>query len=304
MLRERRWIKITEQSGALQVSPPVNFFHLAGERIVMIVHGYDNDPDDAGKSYAVFYKELRKIVDGHFFQHIWEVYWPGYWPRRPSKIEPLAALSYSKQSRDAPQIGEVLAEYVQRVSRARNGNLRDIMFIAHSLGCRVVLEAIDRLRSSSTIRVSGICLMAAAVPTFMVDPGASLRSAAEFSRKHYILYSPADFVLHWFFRPGEFGAALGRRWPEAVGRFGNPRELWDRRVENVVNTGLNHGDYYRGRSKRAPSDENRTAPLVARMFGYALPMYLPKNDPYAIEWPQPPAHRLRVHRTAERTALT
>ena len=177
--------------------------------------------------------------------------------------------------------------------------MRDVLFIAHSLGCRIVLETIQHLSGRRRLNVPGICLMAAAVPTFMVSAGGSLRTAAEYADKRYILHSAADRVLRWAFRPGQF-FATGRTWPEAVGRFGNPKSFWDRRYENVVETGLDHGEYYTGRSKRFPLDRSRTASTIARMFGRPLPMYPKENDPYVVDWSVESSPPLPTHRVVER----
>ena len=40
-------------------------------------------------------------------------------------------------------------------------------------------------------------------------------------------------------------------------------------MEIFINTGLDHGEYYTGRSKRSPLGPNRTAPTIGRMFGHA-----------------------------------
>src|SRR6185369_5317013 len=87
----------------------------------------------------------------------------------------------------------------------------EIIFVAHSLGCRVVLEALrelldGRAPDAESHRVPGVCLMAAAVPTFMVDGNARLAGAAMVPRASYVLHSRADMVLRFTFPSGQ-GAA-------------------------------------------------------------------------------------------------
>ena len=172
------------------------------------------------------------------FDHVWEVYWPGYWPIKPLSVKEISWSSYPARVRDAPHVGRALARYLDEIN-SQSPRVRDVLFIAHSLGCRIVLETIEHLRIGNRLEVPGVCLMAAAVPTFMVSVGGSLRGAAEYAGKAYVLHSPADRVLRWAFRPGEFLATVRTSPLEAVGRFGNPKILWDRR----------HGNFHKYRSR-------------------------------------------------------
>jgi hypothetical protein len=61
-----------------------------------------------------------------------------------------------------------------------------------------------------------------------------------------------------------------------------------------VNTGLDHGEYYRGRPKLT-AGRSMTAPTLARIFGRALPLYLPERDPYVVTWEEPSSAPLRNH---------
>lgn len=284
-----RWLKIRKVNGLWRVSSrPVELIPRNG-RIVLIIHGYDNQPSEAGHKYDVFFEQLREFVPTHVFEYIWEVYWPGFWPRS-LKIEPLAALSYPKQSRDAPDIARALANYVA----SGTGHVREVLFIAHSLGCRVVLEAIAQWQAQhDAIRVPAMCLMAAAVPTGMIRPNGRLREAAERAEKQYILHSTADRTLRWFFSPGEFAARF-EGFPEAVGRYGNPKKFWDKGVMNRLNTWLDHGDYYFGRTKKKPWAPNLVVAMIARMFGRVWLWYIPGNDPYIVEWTLPSSDELPV----------
>jgi pimeloyl-ACP methyl ester carboxylesterase len=184
-----------------------------------------------------------------------------------------------------PHVAKALADHLRAVP-----DLREVLFIAHSLGCRVVVETLELLRqpaaSGKNLSVPAICLMAAAVPVSSVTAGAPLEVAAKSALKHYILYSPADHVLKWFFRPGQF-FALGNQWTQAVGRFGKPESCWTNNWQNIVNTGLNHGEYYAGRPTLSIFSPSRTAPTLARMFGRALPHYLLEQDLYVVAWPDP-----------------
>lgn len=297
MLRRQRQLRISKRGAEWSVQPVAHKMAITGYRLVVIIHGYNNREVAASKSYKAFYKELLKFLPNYEFNHVWEVYWPGYWQLRPFDIEELSWSSYSFKVLDTPNVGQALADHLNQIN-SEGQRVRDVLFIAHSLGCRIVLETVKRLSESGGLNVAGICLMAAAVPTSMVSGGGSLRTAAEYADKRYILYSTADSVLRWAFRPGQFFAT--GQTPEAVGRFGNPRSFWDRRHENVVNTGLKHDEYYTGRPKRSPLALSRTSSTVARMFGCPLPMYPRETDPYVVDWSVESSPPLPRHEVGER----
>jgi hypothetical protein len=296
-MRNEHFIYVENAGDVWITSPHPSRMVVRGHRATLIVHGYNNDPEDAGKSYSAFYRELDGLLHSYQVDHLWEVYWPGYVPVKPRKIQSaVTSLTYAHQVLKAPDVGKALADHIVAVP-----GLREVQFIAHSLGCRVVLETLKHLRNAAAgghqISITAICLMAAAVPVGSVDSGASLESAAKFAAKHYILYSPADRVLKWFFRPGQFFAPANQ-WSQAVGRFGRPESCWTNKWQNVVNTGLDHGEYYSGRSALSIGP-SRTAPSLARMFGHPLPRYLIEQDPYIVNWPELPSSVLREHTLAE-----
>jgi len=283
---EQRRILIEGAPDHWRIFPDPEFLTSSSGPIIFVVHGYDNEQDEAEASYQLLYENLRRVLEGNWerLRNIWELYWPGYLPKgsllpwRKGPGELLSAASYPLQERKTSSLGERLSEYIKKIP----GN-PEVIFIAHSLGCRVVMEAVERLGES--VPVLGICLMAAAIPTFMLEERGDLRDGVDRAQRFYVLYSPADLVLWLFFRPGQF-AAHPNTFPEAVGRFGNPfRTAFQREFHNVVETGLGHGDYYRGRRKRDPEWRNKTGPTIARLFGRA-PRNLP-NDHYLVDWPEP-----------------
>lgn len=268
-------------------------------RIVVLVHGYNNDPEEAGKGYRELRGSLEKLgIRPDINDSIWDLYWPSYIPKgswgwwREYVGQNISRASYPLQLAKAEQIGIELARYFER-TKASTGSLVQLVFVAHSLGCRLVLEILKNL-GANTNRVSGICLMAAAVPTSEVELHGTLRDAALKPGKRYILYSPADTVLERAFPLGQAAGTLNS-FPEAVGRFGNPRTLWDTGYETSVNTWLNHGDYFRGRRELsiAPSS---TAPYVARLLGRPTPWELRSHKADLLVWKLPKRQQPRSNK--------
>ncbi len=298
-LEQRRLLIDGRAEGGWDIYPDAQFLTSPHGPIIFVVHGYNNDQEEAEASYAILRENLREILGDNStrLNHIWELYWPGYlpkgtllpWRKGPGNL--VSALSYSYQEQKTTALGRVLADYIRKIPGRERNSGPEVIFVAHSLGCRVVMETLHNVAEleqqavAAPVRILGICLMAAAVPVSAIEPGGDLRSGTERSEKVYILYSPSDWVLHWAFRPGQFVAHLST-FPEAVGRFGNPFHGLFTVLENVVNTGLGHGDYYRGRPPRDQTGPNRTRPTIARLFGQSHPNLL--KDNYLVEWPEPP----------------
>ena len=270
-------------------------------RIVLLIHGYNNDKDEAEDSYRALTVNVSRTPTVR--DQIWKFFWPSYVDRLTSAsvshdtslqsrystagTESNSVLSmptYALQVLKAPAVGRALGRYLRDLARSA-AIPTEIVLVAHSLGCRVALEALRGMLEGSDIeterlRVPCVCLMAAAIPTFMVAEGARLGEAAMLPQASYILHSPADLVLRLAFPGGQGAASILRKlsglggdadapdteddegwWPEAVGRHGNPTGLWLRRA----NTGLGHSEYW-----QHPS----TAPSVLQALGAGGPEQL------------------------------
>ena len=118
--------------------------------------------------------------------------------------------------------------------------------------------------------------MAAAVQVDMVEPGGALRSGATLWTRTLTLYSRDDRVLPWAFPIGQMAAGEGF-FPTAVGRFGQPGDLWTTRLELGGN---GHSDY---------CGDPRAAALVARLLGVAVTAEIPASTISRSAIPEAPA---------------
>jgi pimeloyl-ACP methyl ester carboxylesterase len=253
----------------------------AGRPLILLVHGYNNDPRDAAESYFAMrcnldnllrLNQAGKALRKEFQSRMWELYWPGYMPlsrrgsgrQRTTYERAPSSLSYSLEVRKARSwVADGLKRYLTRCAPS------EVFFIAHSLGCRVVLETVNRLATSlaSRIQLTGFLLMAGAVPVNMLDNGGLLGPSAKEAHRRYCLHSWRDGVLKLAFPPGQVLSGEvpppPNVWPVATGLSGGPRLLWDLHA----NTQLNHGGYWReGLFKgRAALSE-----LCAGIFGVAI----------------------------------
>jgi pimeloyl-ACP methyl ester carboxylesterase len=238
---------------------------LAYRRIVFLVHGYNNDQDFATKAFGgceTMQRELAGLVDGGDYAqgwHIVRVFWPG-----DADWSLASALFYMGAIGNARRTGVILAEVIQQLST--RGNLTDVMFVAHSLGCRVVLETLLNL-AAANVRVLRTVFFAAAVPTFKLEEQNAGRlgwAAQKIEDEWLSLYSANDPVLAITFplgqslAPGNEGAA-----PTALGH-----DLWAAANVTAVlgqaeNPGAGHSDYW-GWETKTRDREGRFANSMAR----------------------------------------
>lgn len=265
----RRWgglgIRSADDADAQGISGRPERHH----RLVIFVHGYANDVKTATASYRSMLEHLGDMpeIPSTWLTDVFRFYWPGDLPLRG-----ISQLSYRYQVTRAGESGQVLAELLTRF--ATSGATREVVFVAHSVGSRVVLEAVGQLRKlrqqavppgappREVPHVLGVVLMAGAVPEDECEPG------RDFARREnipgypteIILYSADDWVLARTFPLGQTVRVDQVRrpiLPKAVGLEGGPPDRWlGPHLFDMKPFG--HGDYWRHQS---------SADRVSGMFG-------------------------------------
>jgi pimeloyl-ACP methyl ester carboxylesterase len=266
-----------DRSGGIAPFSPGGGHPSAGRPITLLIHGYNNDDYEAADSFykmrcnldhILHYSGNASIFRKYIQSNIWEFYWPGYQPvtllnpvaRRRHWYEPvISGPSYSLEVVKARSwVADGLFNYLSRVRPS------EIFFVAHSLGCRVVLETARQILESFTtpIRVTGFILMAGAVPIDLLQPTGPLGPTAGAPPRRYCLYSWRDLVLMLAFPPGQVLAGEIPLYgsPLAVGLTGQPSSLWNVRV----NSKLGHHDYW---SRGLFVNKERLSELCAGMLG-------------------------------------
>lgn len=222
------------------------------ERIVLLIHGFNVDLAGGKERYRRFVDRLREMMaiprEGPVaHDRLVAVYWPGDadW----GFAKPLA---YMRSVPRAKAIGENLARMLEDAAGTKR--MLDVDVVAHSLGCRLALEALLAIRENgeSRVRIRRIQLMAAAVPTFMLfDPDRKPRlreafeSSLEIGAKN--LWSGSDAVLSYAFPLGQTLAGDGEGFlPTAVGHARWPAQNELARMDPVEFPGVGHGSYWGG----------------------------------------------------------
>ncbi|MCW4470246.1 alpha/beta hydrolase [Flavobacterium sp. MFBS3-15] len=185
---------------------------LAHQSLVLLIHGYNNDQDDALGAYRRFVECIKK--NSSVNANLLQVFWPGSsWQ---------GALYYMQAISQAKKVAPKLARDLCNAAKVM-GYLK-VDFVAHSLGCRLTLEtmkALEEIRSSqgnlNGLVIGKVVFMAGAVPTKYISTGQQLRNALQAFHSALSLYSRKDIVLHYAFPAGQTAAGEGF-FPIALGR--------------------------------------------------------------------------------------
>jgi hypothetical protein len=201
---------------------------VAGRNVLFAAHGFNVSYDHGARSLGQLEAQLNLTTSDIFLG----VLWPGdFW---------LPVVNYPFEGGVAMDCGRRLADFCGRwLTRAQS-----ISFVSHSLGARVVLEAVKHLDRRARI----VCLTAAAInrDCLMTEYAAAAANADSIS----ILASHSDWVLKVAFQVGDpiadvlhddhafFEKALGYDGPPppALPPVQSPWQIPDA-------AGYGHGDY-------------------------------------------------------------
>jgi|SRR5271166_1975619 len=201
------------------------------DRLLLFVHGYNDDIADARTAYNLFLDSYPALTARKALSEVYDfgfVYWPGkVW-------NCLSFAAYAPEMREAEEAARRLALLLDIRER------RKVSIIAHSMGNRFALQLVS---TTSRVEYERLILMAAAVPTAEVQPHTIYPDYSDAVREFtstLCLYSPRDSVLRAAFPVGEFVGGDGPRL-EAIGLEGRPDGLWTH-TQNCL--GYDHSDYW------------------------------------------------------------
>jgi pimeloyl-ACP methyl ester carboxylesterase len=223
---------------------------------LLLVHGFNNTPTEARTSYGTFADHVLNALASSRVEPdaIVGFHWPGNAAVGPLSFMDVAG--YPVDVHRAMEAAERLAEYLQ------NPGMRplQLVIVGHSLGCRLVLEALKRL-PQAPIRpdIGLVVLMAAAVPVNLAEQGQPLDVAQMPQERILKFHSTSDMVLWLAFPLGQSLANDGGGvLPVAIGRHGEPATLG-----HGLRTTNGHGQYWRDKG---------IANAVANFYDPTLPM--------------------------------
>jgi Alpha/beta hydrolase of unknown function (DUF900) len=199
---------------------------VAGKKVLFGVHGFNVSRDEGIRAFARLEPSLNLSSSEVFIG----VLWPGdFW---------VPVINYPFEGADAMNCGRKLAAFCNK----HLSGVSSFAFLSHSLGVRVVLEAVKFLDK----KVEEICLAAAAINRDCLTT--EYAAAASNSRAVSLLASREDNVLKLAFPLGDpiavilnddhtpFQPALGYNGPQPVGPAAAPWQIPDEAE-------YDHGDY-------------------------------------------------------------
>lgn len=222
---------------------------LAGDNewrhLLVLVHGFNNSESEAEGKYEHYVDMLRPDLRKSRVapDAVAKLHWPGNEAVGPFSIFDFAG--YPVDVERALQAVKPLVMYFLRLIMARPG-ARQISFVGHSLGCRLIVEAMSRLvaQNLSVRPLAVVSLMAAAVPVALAENKEPLADAPRAAAKVIKAYSHSDWVLWLAFPAGQALARLGgiedAVYIKAIGRNGDPSGFGI----SMPREGNGHSDYW------------------------------------------------------------
>ncbi|HET9425597.1 MAG TPA: hypothetical protein VFO55_09510 [Gemmatimonadaceae bacterium] len=215
---------------------------------VVLVHGFNNNDGEAAIAYDGFrQRQLESFPDidlTDLNRRLGDAFWTGdadwgWFDLVDFGVYP-NAVGHARKT--AAELRALLLSMP---------NLLELDLIGHSLGCRLILETLELFRKHGDgPLVRRVCLMAAAVPMEMLEPGGRyhelLRKLSVEGTRILVLHSRQDTVLHYAFFAGQAMAGPDERSARPLGREG-PNPLlpgYRGTLDEMQMGGAKHGDYW------------------------------------------------------------
>jgi hypothetical protein len=224
--------------------------------VLIATHGFNVNRADGIQTLSQW-RQLLTLPDSAVFLGL---LWPG-------DSESFHALSYPAEPAHAVGAGDMAAGFIDQ----NFGNATSISFVSHSLGARVILQAITTMKRRPVRRA---VIMAGAVDDHCLNEEFS--AVPPKVKEISVLASKEDEVLRWAFPVGDFVAEIVDRshpwWESALGRFGPAQlpEHYQPPCQIPKEWKYGHGDYLR-------IDPPASSPIPPEC-GIPPPKPLPQND--------------------------
>ncbi len=160
-----------------------------GKNIAVLIHGYNNEFGDA-MNYCS--RIMEKAA------HLYDTFICYFWPGGNHRVEYLSA-----RYRVVNYLPSRLVSLIKDLSQ----HGRNVDILAHSMGCRLALEA---LTEPSNIAVRNVFLFAPAVDDEELEYNEEYGTAPSKCSKMFVFYSDDDRVLRFGFPLVDYDTALGR----------------------------------------------------------------------------------------------
>ncbi|MBS0604555.1 MAG: alpha/beta hydrolase [Verrucomicrobia bacterium] len=185
---------------------------LKGKNVLLLVHGYNNSPEEALSTYRLINMHLSSFKDSRrskFYDLIIGYLWPG----------DDSSLEYYDAKRHVSKLAMTMRSHLEFLS----ASAARVDVLAHSMGNRLVLEALDYRTQGDKKVVHNLYSLAAAVDNESIEKNEKYYLSTQNCEKLFVFYSKRDDVLKWYYNIAEWDKALGcdgaedpRKIPENV----------------------------------------------------------------------------------------
>lgn len=189
-------INLSNDAVVSQLTSPELLQMLTNRKVLMLIHGYNNEQDEVHDAYAVIEQNVQQhLADQYDFVL-------GYsWPGGDQGLDWWA----SKRRANA------VARRFRFLLETLSASAADLDLMSHSLGARVVLKA---LKHTNAKLVRNYYCTAPAVDNEVLERGEEFDDSVDKVESLYVFHSKKDGVLAGVYRVAELDNALGLYGPE------------------------------------------------------------------------------------------
>ena len=229
-----RDVDLVGEIPSVPISESTFLTSLAGKKVLVLVHGYNNEPEDVHDAYAVLESYFARLVTGDTeYDQIVGYIWPG-------GDDPL---DYGAAKKRANALARRFGIWLAKMQATR----ANIDVMGHSMGARVILKALKKIAEPA---VRNTFLMAAAVDDESIQTDEEFYLSTQETENIFVFHSRHDGVLRHGYRFLEGDTALGLNGPEdpyEMLSYFNPAdpETPNVFVVNCKNVIRKHGAYKR-----------------------------------------------------------
>lgn len=197
---------------------------IKGKRILLLIHGYNNEPHDVMRAYKTVEKYEKEFIN--YYDLIIGYTWPGgdqFWHYGAAKN----------------RVG-VVSSRVKSLITKMISNCKEVDIMSHSMGCRISLMLVNDLQENAVRKniMMRLYLLAAAVDNESIEKDERYYEGSTYCDNTYIFHSKKDPTLFFGKTIWEKNNALGCTGPE------NPGDIHSKvKVINCKKIISKHGAY-------------------------------------------------------------
>ena len=197
-----------------------------GKNVLLLVHGYNNDPEEALTTYRLINIHLSSFARQ---PKLYDLIIGYLWPGDDSPLE------YYDAKRHASKLASTMRSHLEflAASAAR------VDVLAHSMGNRLMLEALNYYSNADKKIIQQFYSFAAAVDNESIEIDEKYYPATLNCEKMFVFYSKRDDVLKWYYGLAEWDKALGYEGVENLKKLPENVQLID--YTNLVSQ---HSQYF------------------------------------------------------------